>query len=265
MTRLPRLLRPFRRGFGRFGARFPSLALHGADLIGEGKALFRGEARRQLARIFRAASRSDVRSIVRRASRFEQRNRLVSNMIIYGRDATRGLIRADLAPLPDGPVVFAMFHAGPILAFDAYLERLPAPAYVSIPGRSQFEGAKEFVMASRALGRGESVMIAVDGRRASSVTVPFFGTGISLARGPFALARHACVPVRAAFLVWRGLEAHVVFGDDIPVDPSGDALASEMAAATALARWLQDYLSRSPGDVSLRMIAITVPPRTQRS
>jgi hypothetical protein len=96
------------------------------------------------------------------------------------------------------------------------------------------------------------------GYDAATLEAPMLGTTISLARGPFALARithTAIVPLAAR---QAGRRIAISTGDPIAPD------VGEQAMAVAAAAWLEGYLREFPGEISLRTLEILGLPPTTR-
>jgi hypothetical protein len=167
------------------------------------------------------------------------------------------------------PLILATFHLGAFPALAAVLERLdgdviavhrgrfaPRPGMTLVrTGDDEWERARTFDRAVRALSAGGFVFSALDGYgedgyEAATLEAPMLGGSVALARGGFALARIADVPIVPIVARWRGSRVVVECGD--PIRPAGD----ESAMAAAVAAWLERYLRAFPGEISTRTTQI---------
>ena len=180
----------------------------------------------------------------------------LDSIVALGRDHER--LRA-LAP----PAVIASFHIGPLTAMGAALGSLDFPvgalagrvlgdsaANVSllVKGWTPEHGAEALLDAHRCLQRGEFVFVPLDGPLGARVEVPFLGASISLARGAFAVARRAEVPVVPVVARWEGTQIVTVVGEPSPVRTSEEDSAAEVAG------WLERYLHEHPGELSRHLL-----------
>jgi hypothetical protein len=166
------------------------------------------------------------------------------------------------------PLVVASFHVGPFPALGAALAELPgevlgldrgqfgAGTGVKVIPGGEDEGARAraFHAALAALRRGDSVCLTVDGQHpdefaVATIEVPLLGRTLPLARGAFALARLADVPVVPVVARWRGGGVEVEAGK--AVEPG----RGEEATARAIAAWFEDYLLARPGEITPFLLA----------
>ena len=170
---------------------------------------------------------------------------------------------------PSQPTILVTWHVGPIFGLGAAL------AYHNIPVLAIREGAfyeptaemelaftrggpnaraRTVGQALRNLNRGGLVLMAAEGPDgARTAAVPCLGRSISLARGPFGLARLAGAVVVPCVPRWdyQGrIEVHV--GEPLtPPRRPETKTAFEASYAAAAARWLQSYLLASPQELWL--------------
>jgi hypothetical protein len=159
-------------------------------------------------------------------------------------------------------MILGTFHIGPTLALGAVQERLKENLLVLRGSQFPFDRASRDRVGStdqeraatfhRAIERLRDgfVLMALDPREAQRIEVPFLGGTLQLARGPFAMARVARVPIVPVVARWDGNEIELVFGDPLPV--SND----ERAMATSAACWLERYLQERPGELSYRVLEL---------
>jgi len=166
------------------------------------------------------------------------------------------------------PVIFGTFHVGPTLALGAPMERLPGevlvlrrrsykPAQAKNVSTAETEGSEErraqaFHRAVMHLRAGGYTLVPIDPLEASRVPAPFFGRSLLLARGAFALARVARVPIVPLIARWRGVHVELFRGPRIEPSDSENAMAAEAA------RWLEQYLKDAPGEVTSRVFELMV-------
>lgn len=108
------------------------------------------------------------------------------------------------------------------------------------------------------LRAGTAVLAVPDGpggTHAGSVTC--LGRDIVLRRGAFMLARVTGVPVTPIVASWGpDGEIGIDVGPALPVPSGPGARAIESAHAAAAARWLEDYLTRAPGQIWLSTLSL---------
>ena len=172
------------------------------------------------------------------------------------------------------PLILASFHIGLFPALGAVLMRLPGEVLVVHQGRfaprpgvklvlrgdDEWDRAAAFHHAVAGLRSGGFVFTTLDGGyrdgayEAGAVEVPMLGGTISLARGGFALARITRTPIVP--LVARRSDGGVEIVCGQPIPPADE----EETMAAAAARWLGEYLSEFPGEISRRTLQILQPP-----
>lgn len=195
----------------------------------------------------------------------EARNRvLVECLRRAGAAPVRPLVRAHgaFAALRP-PVLFGTFHVGALHALGPVVERLPGPVLAFRLGRLYEVGpavevvstegdeqgrAAVFHQALAHLRAGGFVVMALDVVPGEGLSTSCLGHPLELARGPFALARIAGVPLVPLAARWRpdGIEA--LTGEEI------SSTGSEAAMAAAAAVWLDGYLRENPAEISLGLL-----------
>jgi hypothetical protein len=168
------------------------------------------------------------------------------------------------------PMIIGTFHIGPTLGLGALAERLPGETLVLrgtqfpldrtprpnvrlIEGTDQ-QRAATFHHAIELLRRNGFVILALDPREAQRISVPFLGGTLHLARGAFAMARVARVPIVPLVARWDGDEIELLVGDPLP------ASDDEQQLAASAAQWLERYLRDAPGELSYRIMELMEPP-----
>jgi lauroyl/myristoyl acyltransferase len=164
------------------------------------------------------------------------------------------------------PMIVGTFHIGPTLGLGTLSERLQGETLVLrgtqfpldratrdnvnlIEGTDQ-QRAATFHRAIERLRDGGFVIMALDPNEAHRIAVPFLGGTLHLARGAFAMARVAGVPIVPLVARWDGDAIELIVGEPLPV--SND----EQVLAGAAARWLEAYLRESPGELSYRILEL---------
>jgi lauroyl/myristoyl acyltransferase len=233
-----------------------------------------GVSEEQIAALFPDLDPAGVRSARKRAwSNFLLGEALNAALTGPGRRPVYPEIVSDpvLAELQP-PMVLVFAHAGPFHALGAALNRLrgevlafnrgavgPTPGITVIAaGDDEWGRARVFQRALTTLRSGGFVVLAIDGYEASTLEVPLLGGVISLARGPFALARMTGAPIVPVAARWRGSCAEVECGDPITPDES------EQVMAAATGAWLEGYLRRFPGEISSTTLELFRPPQPGR-
>lgn len=203
----------------------------------------------------------------------EARNRAAAASIRRaGFQALRPLVRipesfATLRP----PLVLGTFHVGAVQALGPALEGLPGPVLVlrqgllhplrppveiaSTEGDAQ-QRAAIFQRALTHLGDGGFVVLTLDVAPGPGLRVPCLGRTLEMARGPFALARLAGVPLVPLVARWRQGGVEVLTGEAL--DP---AAPGEEALATAAAGWLERHLRDAPEELGLGLLRALLEPR----
>jgi hypothetical protein len=218
----------------------------------------------QVRTLFPALSRSEAARVAWRIAALEARNRLLVECV---RRAGAGPVR----PLVEAPEAFATlrpplllgtFHVGAVHALEPALEKLPGPVLALRQGRlypadlpvevvstegNEQSRATVFLRALAHLQAGGFVVTALDVVPGAGLVAPCLGRTLELARGPFALARLAGVPVVPLAARWQKGRVKVAMGESLT--SSGE---TELAAAAAL--WLESYLLESPGELGLGLL-----------
>lgn len=194
----------------------------------------------------------------------EARNRLlVAYILREGIEPVRPLVRAPLFGALRPPLILGTFHIGAMHALGPALEHLPGPVlalrhgpmYTPRPpveletteGDDQRRAAT-FQKMLACLERGGFVVTALDVAPGASLRVPCLGRTLTLARGPFALARITGAPMVPLVARWRGGEVEVETGP--PLGPRD----TEVHLAEAAASWLERYLLASPAETGLALV-----------
>jgi len=225
--------------------------------------------------VFPGLERGAAARIAWRIGGMEGRNRLLVELIRRdGLSTVRPLVRtpAMLAALRP-PLVLCTFHVGAMQGLGAALERLPAPVLalregllgtarppleiVSTHGHDEGRAAAFHRCLDR-LQRGGFAAMAIDLTAGPGPAAPCLGRWLTLARGPFALARLAGAPLVPIVARWRSGEIEIVLGEPFAAEPSSSggagAMARENALAVAAAGWLERYLVASPGELGLGLL-----------
>jgi lauroyl/myristoyl acyltransferase len=164
------------------------------------------------------------------------------------------------------PMIVSTFHIGPTLGLGVLSERMlgetlllrgtqfPVDGHARqnvnlIEGDDQ-QRAATFHRAIERLRQNGFVVLALDPHEAHRIPAPFLGRTLQLARGPFAMARIARVPIVPLVARWAGNEIELIVGEPLPI------LDDEQALATAAAQWLENYLRESPGELSGRILEL---------
>lgn len=208
--------------------------------------------------LFPALSRSEAARAAWRIAALEARNRLLVRRIRQGERPLVDVPDAFAALRP--PLLLGTFHVGAVHALGPALERLPGPVLalrqgllytgalevMSIAGDEQSRAAV-FLRAMAHLRAGGFVALALDVATGPGIAVPCLGRELELARGPFALARLAGVPIVPLAARWRQERVEVRTGE--PIAP-----AEEAGMAASAARWLESYLLESPAELGLGLL-----------
>ena len=248
----------------RLAIRWPRLAMRAADLFGT----FLPHAMHADA-IHALLPGADAKHIARKAQRVRMRNVvLMASVTRFGIAPIRALVLPSetLATL-GGPVIIATFHIGPFPALLSAVEQLPgsvmvirrnelahvraANVTVAGAGGNEQQRVLSFHRALNQLRGGGFVVMALDPEEANRIDVPFRGRTLRLARGAFALARLARVPIVPIVTRWRGADIEIVSGEAIP--PGDD----EQVLAEAAADWLERYLLATPDELSARIVELS--------
>ena len=218
----------------------------------------------QVRTLFPALSRSEAARVAWRIAALEARNRLLVGSI---RRAGIGPVRP-LVQAPEAfatlrpPLLLGTFHVGAIHALGPALEKLPGPVLALRQGRlytadppvevvstdgDEQSRAAVFLRALSHLQAGGFVVTALDVVPGTRLAARCLGRTLELARGPFALARLAGVPIAPLTACWRQGHVEVVLGEALTAPGE-----TELAAAAAL--WLESYLLESPGELGLGLL-----------
>ena len=172
-----------------------------------------------------------------------------------GRERIRALVREnDAVARLQPPMIVGTFHIGPIHGLGVLPDRLRAPALV-LRG-SLGTDQQRALMIHRAiehLQQNGFVIMALDPQEARRIEVPFLGGTLHLARGAFAMARIARVPIVPLVARWDGDAIELIVGEPLAVSDDEQELAS------AAARWLEQYLRDAPGELSYRVLELMSP------
>lgn len=212
----------------------------------------------QVRALFPALSRSEAARVAWRIAALEARNRLLVRCIRQGGQPVVEVPESFASLRP--PLLLGTFHVGAVHALGPALERLPGPVLALRQGRlytgtlevrsTEGDEQSRAAVLHRALGHlraGGFVVLALDAATGPGLAVPCLGRELELARGPFALARLAGVPIVPLAARWGQERVEVRTGDAII--PAGEA---EMAASAA--RWLESYLLESPAELGLGLL-----------
>jgi lauroyl/myristoyl acyltransferase len=172
------------------------------------------------------------------------------------------------------PLVLASFHVGPYAAIGTALARLAGevvaldrgqfgriPHLTVLPrGENPVARSRAFSGALTALRGGGFAFVNVDAFEpekldVSTIEVPLFDRTLPLARGAFALARMADVPIVPIVARWRGNAIEVDIGAPIRLGADG-----ERGMAEATVAWIERYLRERPGETSVFMLERLRPP-----
>lgn len=214
----------------------------------------------QVRALFPALPRSEAARVAWRIAALEARNRFLVECI-----------RREALPLVEAPEAFAAlrpplllgtFHVGAVHALEPALEKLPGPVLALRQGRLYAAGrpvevvstegdeqsrAAVFLRALAHLQAGGFVVTALDVVSGSGLAARCLGRTLELARGPFALARLAGVPIVPLAARWQQGRVEVAIGEAL-----NSSEETELGAAAAL--WLENYLLESPGELGLGLL-----------
>ena len=166
------------------------------------------------------------------------------------------------------PMILGTFHVGPTVGLGVVPERVQdevlvlrgtqfpldrnkaARGNVKIVQGTDQQRAATFHQAIERLRANGFILMALDPGEAQRIAVPFFGRTLQLARGPFAMARVARVPIVPIVAKWDGDAIELIVGDPLPL------IQDERSLATAAAQWLERYLRQNPGELSYRVFEL---------
>ncbi|HYC59815.1 MAG TPA: hypothetical protein VEK79_09635 [Thermoanaerobaculia bacterium] len=195
----------------------------------------------------------ETRAIRRRIWTTHARTILLGGwMALGGRERIRSLVRDNEAVVQlRPPMIVGTFHIGPIHGLSVLADRLAAPSLVlrGALGTDQ-QRALMFHRAIEHLQQHGFVIMALDPQEARRIEVPFLGGTLHLARGAFAMARIARVPIVPLVARWDGDAIELIVGEPLAVSTDEHKLAS------AAARWLEQYLRDAPGELSYRVLEL---------
>lgn len=244
-------------------ARWPRLAMHGADLLG----LLLPE-RLRIDDVRALLPLANARRIVRQTQARRARDSvLLECMSRTGIGPMQRLVRKNAAIAALRPsMVVGTFHVGPTPALSVAVEQLSGPVFairrtelamaraanvtVETAVGDEQRRALAFHRALEQLRNGGFVFMALDPEHAYRIEVPFLGRKIQLARGGFAMARLARVPIVPMIARWRGTDVEVIVGEPIAADDD------EQVMAAAAARWLERYVLDNPEELSPRIVEL---------
>jgi lauroyl/myristoyl acyltransferase len=228
----------------------------------------RRPTRTMLRSLFPDVSRHDTGRVLRRIWTTYARTLLLGGWIRRkGREPIRSIVREnDAVRRLRPPMIFSTFHIGPTLGLGVLSERVPGETLVMrgtqfpldratrenvnlVQGTDQ-QRAATFHRAIERLRQNGFVILALDPHQAPRIAAPFLGRTLQLARGPFAMARIARVPIVPLVARWDGTEIEIIVGEPLPL------LDDEQALATLAAQWLENYLRESPGELSARILEL---------
>lgn len=252
-------------GLAPLAARHPALALSVASVLGRlrNRLSRRWPSPEQVRALFPHLSGGAAAGVAWSIGGLEARNRLLASCIQKsGLEPVRPLVRMPAFAALRPPLILGTFHVGAVHAFGPALERLPGPVLalrhgplytprppveiVTTEGDDQ-QRAATFQRALARLESGGFVVLALDVVPGSGLQVPCLGRTLELARGPFALARLAKVPLVPLAARWRRGSVDVELGEAI----TGE---TENALAASAARWLERYLLDSPAELGLGLL-----------
>jgi lauroyl/myristoyl acyltransferase len=170
-----------------------------------------------------------------------------------------------------GPLIIGAFHVGAFGTIGAALARFPGQVLVlrrranadritppniinALTEGSEEQRARVFHDAVRVLRGNGFVCVLLDPiADTARIEVPFERGSLSLARGPFALARMAQCPILPLMARWNGFDVEFELGE--PIAHSDD----ESSAARVAGAYLEAYLRRHPHEISSRILELARP------
>jgi hypothetical protein len=222
--------------------------------------------------LFPSLSRHEAARVAWKIGGIEARNRILARYL--EKDGDRMLPGLMPRPAPalsrlHPPLILGFFHVGAPHALGAVFEWLPVPVLalrlglrrpavptltvLTIEGSTQ-QRALVFSRAMAHLQACGVVASALDFVSGPSLTVPFLGRSLELARGPFAMARLAGAPLVPLAARWHGGIVEVEVGDELVADGFSSPEICERNLATAAAGWLENYLWSDPGEMGLGLL-----------
>lgn len=255
---------------GWLASRSPRIAFFVVDTIAGFLAIVSTRhTRAGLRSLFPALSQAEAGRVLRRIWMTHMRTLLLGGWVRRtGGAPIRKLVRnndaiRELRP----PMIVSTFHIGPTFGLGVLSEWLQGKTLVlrgpqfpidpAMRGSVNFvEGtdqqrAASFHRAIEQLRENGFILIALDPWEAPSrIAVPFLRGTLHLARGAFAMARIARVPIVPLVARWAGREIELVVGDPLPTSDD------EQELAASAAKWLERYLVESPGELSYRILQL---------
>jgi lauroyl/myristoyl acyltransferase len=264
-----RFSRSLSMGLGWLATLSPRVAFTATDALAALLTIgSRRPTRAMLRSLFPHLSRHDTGRVLRRIWTTYARTLLLGGWIRRaGREPIRLLVREnDAVCRLRPPMIVSTFHIGPTLGLGVLSERMQGETLVMrgtqfpldrasrenvnlIEGTDQ-QRAATFHRAIERLRQNGFVILALDPHEAHRIAAPFFGRTLQLARGPFAMARIARVPIVPLVARWDGDEIEFIVGEPLPI------LDDEQALAALAAQWLENYLRDSPGELSGRILEL---------
>jgi hypothetical protein len=254
------------RGLVALAARSPGLAFSAAGGFGRlrNRVSRRWPSPDQIKALFPHLDPSAAARVAWSIGGLEARNRLlVACMLREGLEPVRPLVRTPAFDALRPPLILGTFHVGAVHSLGAAIEHLPGPVlalrqglmYVPRPpveletteGDSQRRAAV-FQKMLACLEGGGFVVTALDVAPGADLRVPCLGRTLTLARGPFALARITGAPIVPLVARWRDGEVEVETGPPLGLRDL------EIQMAEAAGSWLERYLLASPAETGLALV-----------
>jgi hypothetical protein len=280
-----RLFDALERRLGAGVAEQPRLALAAAATLGRlrNRLSRRWPSPEQVLALFPELGTREAAEVAWRIGGLEACNRAwVEGLRRVGLDPLRPLVRMppELARLRP-PLILGTFHVGAVHSLSPAFERLNAPVIALrdgpfYPVRSPLtlattEGGSQrrAALFHRLLGNLSDcgfVALALDAVPGVGLPVSCLGHRLGLARGPFALARLAGVPLLPIVGRFRDGGVDIVLGEALPQPPASEAVEWESTLAASAAGWLERYLRAAPAELGLGLLrnllaaGITSPP-----
>ncbi len=251
----------------------PRLALAAAAGVGRWRNRLsrRWPSPEQVRALFPHLGAREAAAVAWRIGGLEARNRVfVEGLRQAGLEPLRPLVRIppEVAALRP-PCLLGIFHVGAVHSLSPAFEQLPAPAIalrhgLLYRGRPPLtvmttEGGPEerrklFKRLLAQLQEGGFVATALDVVPGAGVQAPCLGHTITLARGPFGLARLAGVPIVPFVGRFRNGGVEIVVGEALPTPEASDPVEFEAALAASAALWLERYLLPDPAEIGLGLL-----------
>lgn len=217
--------------------------------------------------LFPALPPSEAARVAWKIAALEARNRLLVECIRRGALPSVEVPEAFATLRP--PLLLGTFHIGAIHALGPALGKLSGPVLALRQGRLYEPGptvevvstegdeqtrAAVFLRALTHLRAGGFVVTALDVIPGPRLATSCLGRTLELARGPFALARLAGVPIVPLVARWQRGGVQVAVGEAL-------TSSEETGLAAAAALWLESYLLESPGELGLGLLRSLLSPR----